>query len=481
MASSAETDKVPPVPQHTPLRAGDQANDHKALVARPWADWFEAVRTKINLINTSLATLAGVTGSGLLVKVGATWVLRTIRGTAGQIDVADGDGDTGDPTISIANSGVTAGSYTNANITVGDDGRVTAAANGSGGGGGIVNSVVAGTGISVDNTDPANPVVNATGTGGGAPITDTTGETGTSLTATPANAWDYTRFTNAATKTYTFDSAQSYVLNDEYHGRNVGAGDLTIAEAGTFVITPPVGGSLVIPQGQSFIVKITGATTADLILQSPSGTGPPPGGTPATYKSNERGVTPNATSTTLPIPAGAVAGDLVFIAYAFSSTTGAITPSTTGWTYVGNANNYYGVLARVLDGVTDVAPSFTHVNSKTCRYNSVVVQNGTFDTGAPYAIQSLNGALTVNQLINFPTMAWNNSAVLWLAIAEGTSNLRVWDNMATAPYANVVVASGGSLVAHGPYDPAWLPSNVRMGPDSTTGTKVIAAIGVNPL
>lgn len=36
---------------------------------------------------------------------------------------------------------------------------------GGGGGGGVVDSIVAGTGISVDNTDPANPVVSATGTG----------------------------------------------------------------------------------------------------------------------------------------------------------------------------------------------------------------------------------------------------------------------------------------------------------------------------
>lgn len=35
------------------------------------------------------------------------------------------------------------------------------------GGGGIVNSVVAGTGISVNSADPANPIVSATGSSGG--------------------------------------------------------------------------------------------------------------------------------------------------------------------------------------------------------------------------------------------------------------------------------------------------------------------------
>lgn len=89
-------------------------------------------------------------------------------------------------------------------------------------------------------------------------------ESGTNLDATDANYGNYTRFTNAGTKTYSFDSTESYVIGTEYHGRNVGAGDLTISEVGTFVMNEPAGGTLVIPQGGTFTVKIVGAAEADL-------------------------------------------------------------------------------------------------------------------------------------------------------------------------------------------------------------------------
>lgn len=106
-----------------------------------------------------------------------------------------------------------------------------------------------------------DPAGSGGGGGGTAPVVT---EPGTSLTAAPANSGNYTRFTNSSAKAYTFDDAETYVVGAEYHGRNVGAGDLTITEAGTMTVNPPADGTLVIPQGGTFTVKIVAADEADL-------------------------------------------------------------------------------------------------------------------------------------------------------------------------------------------------------------------------
>lgn len=89
-------------------------------------------------------------------------------------------------------------------------------------------------------------------------------EAGLTRTAIPADANQYTRFTNADAKTYTFTDVETYVVGSEFFGRNVGTADLTLTAGGAMVLNAPAGGTLVVPQGGSFAVKIVGASEADV-------------------------------------------------------------------------------------------------------------------------------------------------------------------------------------------------------------------------
>ena len=186
MATLLEAQQIPPQPEHTPPREGDAVSDKKTYIARAWAEWFNRIRVKINLINESIANLSGLPESddGILVKSGGNWFVRTIRGQSGQIVVTDGDGLAGDPLIELADVPDAAGGSLqafardskgrvvgtrDATIT-GTPGRVTVS-NGDAVTGpptidiedtalGVL-SVGAGFGIDIDNTDPQHPIVSS--------------------------------------------------------------------------------------------------------------------------------------------------------------------------------------------------------------------------------------------------------------------------------------------------------------------------------
>lgn len=75
---------------------------------------------------------------------------------------------------------------------------------------------------------------------------------------------NYMRFTHAAAE-FHFSGNEPWVIGAEYHGRYAGSGTLTITSDMGFTINPPAGGSLVIPPGGTFTVKIVAVNEADLI------------------------------------------------------------------------------------------------------------------------------------------------------------------------------------------------------------------------
>lgn len=123
-------------------------------------------------------------------------------------------------------------------------------------GGGVVNSIVAGTNIFVDATDPANPIVSATGTGGGA-VDSVNGQTG----VVSLDLQDITDVGATTTNTVTISpSGNNKALVANGSGSGIGI-DITHSGSGTKLKIGTAGSGDLIDAGD-FNVDSSGNVTA---------------------------------------------------------------------------------------------------------------------------------------------------------------------------------------------------------------------------
>ena len=405
-----------------------------------------------------LANFASASGTGLLTINGTTISQATLSGTAGQITITNPSGLGGNPTISLASTGVSAGTYTAPTIVVDATGRITSASSNTLNAG-TVTSITAGTGLA------------------GGTITNS----GTISLAAYGTAGTYGTASNVPVFVTNAYGQISSVTNTPIAiaGNQVTSGTLAIAVGGTNSNATPTAGAVVYGNGAAHLFTAVGASGQVLTSQgsgAPIWTSVGGTGTVTTVSvvsaNGFAGTVANATTTpaiTLTTTiTGIIKGNGTAISAATAGTDYLAPPSGTA---ILKANSG-GALANAVSG-TDYAPATSGTSilygNNLGGFSNVTIGSGvSFSTGTLSATGSGGTVTSVSftgGIVNVATST--TTPALTVAGTSGGivyfSSASTWASSSLLS-ANALMIGGGAGVA---------PSTI------TTGTGVVTALGVN--